>query len=165
MKFSSVCPVPSEQLPINEYGELKDSWFFRWATLSHLPYHRPTLLLWLLSWSVAGPVAAVSFAPDRQPLPFVLSAAAGAAVVPVLTLIQLYSGWIYVYNRLDSDAIPYEESGWYDGQVWRKPDEVLQRDRLIVAYELKPLLKKLRRTLLLIGLLLGGDLALLFLTI
>ncbi|MGF1536136.1 MAG: CGLD27 family protein [Elainellaceae cyanobacterium] len=164
MKSSSVCPVPPEQLPINEYGELKESWFFRWATLSQFQYYRPTLLLWALGWLVAGPVAAVSFSPEKHLFQFVLSAAGGAAIIPGLALIQLYFGWKYIYNRLNSHAIPYEESGWYDGQVWQKPSEVLQRDRLVVSYQLKPLMEKLQKTLLLLSMLLGGDLALLLLS-
>ena len=27
-------------------------------------------------------------------------------------------------------TVPYEESGWYDGQVWIKPPEILIQDRL-----------------------------------
>ena len=33
-------------------------------------------------------------------------------------------GWSYVGDRLLSAVIPYEESGWYDGQMWVKPTEV-----------------------------------------
>jgi len=33
-------------------------------------------------------------------------------------------GWSYVGDRLLSAVIPYEESGWYDGQMWVKPPEV-----------------------------------------
>ena len=32
------CPVPEEQQPVNEYEQLKESWFFRWATLDEAPY-------------------------------------------------------------------------------------------------------------------------------
>jgi hypothetical protein len=43
-----------------------------------------------------------------------------------------------------SPVIFYEESGWYDGQTWIKPDEVVTRDRLIVSYSIQPILKRLR---------------------
>jgi len=36
-------------------------------------------------------------------------------------------------DRLISPTIFYE-SGWYDGQTWTKPSEVLTRERLIVTY-------------------------------
>lgn len=161
---SSICPVPAEQLPINEYSDLKESWFFRWAALDQFAYYKPIVILWGIGWLVAAPVAAASFSLDKAFLKFALSAAAGAAIIPVLALIQLYCGWMYVYNRLNKPTIPYEESGWYDGQMWRKPDHELQRDRLIVSYQLRPLRNKLQRTLLVIGLIFLTDL-LLFLVV
>jgi hypothetical protein len=45
-------------------------------------------------------------------------------------------------------TIAYEESGWYDGQVWIKPPEVLLQDRLIGTYEILPGLLRLQATLL-----------------
>lgn len=33
-------------------------------------------------------------------------------------------GWSYVGDRLLSAVVPYEETGWYDGQLWVKPPEV-----------------------------------------
>jgi len=36
----------------------------------------------------------------------------------------MLQGWSYVGDRLLSAVIPYEESGWYDGQMWVKPPEV-----------------------------------------
>ncbi|MBF2001006.1 MAG: CGLD27 family protein [Synechococcales cyanobacterium M58_A2018_015] len=153
-----VCPVPAEQQPINEYQELKESWFFRWATLDLRHYLQPLLLLWGLSWLIAAPVAATSFPIAKYPAQFVLSAAAGAMVIPVLALLRLYLGWVYVSNRLSQATVFYEESGWYDGQVWVKPEEVLQRDRLIVTYQIGSVLRRLQRTFVGIALLLllGG---------
>jgi hypothetical protein len=55
-------------------------------------------------------------------------------------------GWSYVYDRLVSSTIFYEESGWYDGQNWTKPKEILTRDRLIVTYQIQPILQRLQRT-------------------
>ena len=44
-------------------------------------------------------------------------------------------------------TVPYEESGWYDGQVWIKPPEILLQDRLIGTYEIYPGLLRLQSTL------------------
>jgi hypothetical protein len=40
----SICPVPQEQRPINEYQELKESWFFSWVTLNWPGYLGKTSL-------------------------------------------------------------------------------------------------------------------------
>ena len=50
-------------------------------------------------------------------------------------------------GRLRQATVPYEESGWYDGQLWVKPEEICNRDRLIVDYEVKPVLQRIRYTL------------------
>jgi hypothetical protein len=60
----------------------------------------------------------------------------------------MLSGWSHVKQRLDSAKIFYEESGWYDGQTWEKPEADLAKDRLLVAYEIKPVLTRLQKTLL-----------------
>jgi hypothetical protein len=100
----------------------------------------------------------------KYPVQFALSAAAGALIIPALALARLYLGWTYVRDRLSKSEIFYEESGWYDGQVWAKPEEVLQRDRLIVTYQIQSLLKRLYVTFGTIALLcLGGGILWLFL--
>lgn len=64
---------------------------------------------------------------------------AGAFVVVAIAIIRIYLGWQYIGNRLLSAAVEYEETGWYDGQVYIKPPEVLARDRCdrAVAAELR----------------------------
>jgi Conserved in the green lineage and diatoms 27 len=153
-----VCPVPTEQQPINEYQELKESWFFRWATLNLQGYLKPIIILWVISWLVAGPVSATSFSMTKYPVQFLLLGAAGAMVLPLLALLRLYLGWVYVCDRLSNATIFYEESGWYDGQEWTKPEEVLQRDNLIVNYQLRAWLKRLKLTFVTIAglFMLGG---------
>lgn len=44
-------------------------------------------------------------------------------------------------------TVAYEESGWYDGQVWVKPPEILLQDRLIGTYEIYPGLQRLEKLL------------------
>jgi hypothetical protein len=142
----SICPVPAEQQPINEYQELKESWFFSWVTLDLRGYIIKLAWVWGWSWLVAGPVAAASFVPKKYLVQFILCGTAGAGVFVALTLLRLYLGWSYVRNRLLSERIFYEESGWYDGQTWTKPPEILTRDRLIVSYQVQPIVQRLKRT-------------------
>lgn len=154
--IKSRCPVPPEQLPINQYEDMRDSWFYSWGSRPTVGYTKPIIVLWLISWGISGPIAAASFLPGRYPLSFGLLASAGALILPMLALAQLYVGWLHVGQRLRQDAVPYEESGWYDGQVWQKPEDILNRDRLIMDYQVKPILKKVRNTLgILFGLAVG----------
>ncbi|MCL6436854.1 MAG: CGLD27 family protein [Leptolyngbyaceae cyanobacterium HOT.MB2.61] len=159
-KKSSVaaCPVPPEQMPLNEYRELNESWFFRWATLDLFPYLRKLGWVWLWSWAIAGPVAAASFPLTKDPLHFLLMGAGGASLFLSLVLLRLYLGWAYISSRLSDATVFYEESGWYDGQTWSKPLEVLTQDRLVVTYQVQPLLKRLKKTLAILALILlsGG---------
>jgi Conserved in the green lineage and diatoms 27 len=154
----SACPVPPEQLPLNEYEELKESWFFRWATLNPWRYGAKLLWAWVWSLAIAAPVAAASFAIAKHPAKFLLLSAGGSILFVLLMLMRLYLGWSYVGSRLMDTQVVYEESGWYDGQTWLKPTEVLTRDRLVVTYQIQPLLKRMQWTFgILIGILgIGG---------
>jgi hypothetical protein len=151
MSSAPVCPVPKEQQPLEEYQALQEAWLFRWATFERLKYHRPLIVFWMIGWGLASPIAAASFPVAKEPLHFALSSAAGATLIPLLVLSRIYLGWFYIRNRLSDDAVVYEESGWYDGQIWNKPPEVVQRDRLIVTYQIQPILNRLKTTFLLIG--------------
>ncbi|XGB44098.1 MAG: CGLD27 family protein [Nodosilinea sp. LVE1205-7] len=145
--MAQLCPVPAEQQPINEYQDVRQSWFYGWGGRDLVAYLRPLVGLWCLSWVVVGPMVGASFFPSRQPLLFTLTAALGALILPTLALLQLYVGWAHVAGRLRQATVPYEESGWYDGQLWVKPEEICNRDRLIVDYEVKPVLQRIRYTL------------------
>lgn len=41
-----------------------------------------------------------------------------------------------------------QETGWYDGQQFVKPPEVLARDRLLGTYEVNPVMRRLRGVML-----------------
>lgn len=158
MKSSvSPCPVPFEQQPLNEYQELKESWFFRWSALGLPQFIRKLLWIWSWSWLLAGPIAAASFPIAKHPAQFALAGTAGAALCLSLVLLRLYLGWTYIQSRLSAATIFYEESGWYDGQLWEKPPAMLAQDQLVVTYQIQPILKRLTRTfgVLAIGLLAG----------
>ncbi|XP_027079035.1 protein CONSERVED IN THE GREEN LINEAGE AND DIATOMS 27, chloroplastic-like isoform X3 [Coffea arabica] len=121
--------VPYEQRPVNEYSSLKDSTLYSWAELGPGSFFLRLGGLWLVTFTVLGvPIAAASFNPAK--------------------------GWSYVGDRLLSAVIPYEETGWYDGQMWVKPPEILARDRLLGSYKVKPVIQLLKQTLVGTGVLL-----------
>jgi hypothetical protein len=95
------------------------------------------------------------FAPLEESFKFMLASLMGVSLLTGLFLSRIYLGWQYVRNRLKSDRIFYEESGWYDGQTWLKPTAMLNRDLLIVSYEIEPIMVRLRQTYGLIAALLG----------
>jgi hypothetical protein len=146
IKSSVSCPVPDEQQPVNEYEQLKISWLYRDCFFGRRKYLSTIFWVYGLSWVIAGPIASTSFPPHKHFLQFLLAGAAGACVGVLLLLVRLYLGWSYISERLSSQTVFYEESGWYDGQLWDKPEEVLARDRLIVSYEIKPILNRLQMT-------------------
>jgi hypothetical protein len=139
-----ICPVPEEQQPLNEYLAIKGAFLYRWATLEGWQLYRLLLGIWLAFWLVAGPVAASSFAPTRHLVEFLCVGGIGATIGLSLPLIRIWLGWIYVKNRLFSKKIFYEETGWYDGQEWPKPATDLAKERLLVTYEIQPILTKIR---------------------
>ncbi|KAJ6907629.1 CONSERVED IN THE GREEN LINEAGE AND DIATOMS 27 [Populus alba x Populus x berolinensis] len=135
--------VPFEQRPVNEYSSLKEGPLYSWGELGPGPFLLRLGGLWLATFTVLGvPIAAATFNPSREPLRFVLAAGTGTLFLVSLIILRIYLGWSYVGDRLLSAVIPYEESGWYDGQMWVKPTEV------------KPVIKMLKQTLVRTGALL-----------
>ncbi|KAK4488421.1 hypothetical protein RD792_004184 [Penstemon davidsonii] len=153
--------VPFEQRPVNEYSSLKDETLYSWAELGPGSFFLRLGGLWLVTFTVLGaPIAAASFNPSKDPLHFVLAAGTGTLFLVSLIVLRIYLGWSYVGDRLLSAVIPYEESGWYDGQMWVKPPEILARDRLLGSYKVKPVIKLLKQTLAGIGALLVAGVSL-----
>ncbi|CAK0786661.1 hypothetical protein CVIRNUC_009875 [Coccomyxa viridis] len=141
--------VPVDQRPATQLKELRDSQLYSWATLERDAYLKRLGVLFTSSFCLlGGPIAYQTFDPFGQTAEFLLSGALGAGFVVSLAVIRIYLGWSYVGDRLLSAAVAYEETGWYDGQTFVKPPEVLTRDRLLGTYEVKPTLARLKTTLL-----------------
>jgi len=76
-------------------------------------------------------------------LKYILLSFFSSLSIPLLISIKLYLGWNHVFRRLTSEKVEYEESGWYDGQVWIKPLVLKEKESLIASNEVKPILKNL----------------------
>ncbi|XP_024165317.1 uncharacterized protein ycf36 isoform X2 [Rosa chinensis] len=130
------CPVPLEQQPINEYQNLSTSFPFSWAS-GDLVEYCSRLIATGASFAlfVGLPVASFGvFGAQSEPLKQSLYAVSGGFLVVTLAVVRMYLGWAYVGNRLLSATVEYEETGWYDGQIWVKTAEVLARDRLLGSF-------------------------------
>lgn len=146
MKRAFVCPVPEEQQPLNEYQELNESDFFQPCSAPLSDYLKKLAWIVIPSLAITLPVSAASWQPEKYPLEFVLAALAGSAVTLTFAVARMYIGWNHIRSRLASPTVFYEESGWYDGQTWTKTPEILARDRLVVEYQILPIVRRLQRT-------------------
>lgn len=143
----SPCPVPPEQRPLEEYRQLLASWFFRWPTAGPNGLLRALALSWLLALGPSLLVASGSLVLRRAPLQLTLAGASAALLLPLLLLVRQWLGWRYVQARLLSERVAYEESGWYDGQVWEKPVSWRLQDRLVASHEVAPVMARLVRAI------------------
>ncbi|KAL2317909.1 hypothetical protein Fmac_031785 [Flemingia macrophylla] len=143
------CPVPQEQQPINEYHSLSTSFPFSWAAGDPVEYGSRLFATGASFALLVGlPVAWFGSAgAQAEPVKRVLCAASSGLFVVTLAVVRMYLGWAYVGNRLLSATVEYEETGWYDGQIWVKTAEVLARDRLLGSFSVKPVLSRLKITL------------------
>ncbi|XP_048134165.1 uncharacterized protein ycf36 isoform X1 [Rhodamnia argentea] len=143
------CPVPLEQQPINEYQDLSTSFPFSWAAGDFVEYCSRLFVMGASFALLVGlPVAWLGAPlPESEPAKRALGAVSSGIVVVTLAVVRMYLGWAYVGNRLLSATVEYEETGWYDGQIWVKTAEILARDRLLGSFSVKPVLSKLKYTL------------------
>lgn len=149
----SICPVPDDQRPINEFKNLQASWFFGWSSADLKTFMVRLGFLWGACCLIVSPIAASGFEPTDALGHFCLATSGGGIFLVSLVLLRLYLGWGYVYRRLHCEAVYYEETGWYDGQAWKKPTAELTQDRLISTYQVQPILQRLKYSFGLLGLL------------
>ena len=138
----SKCPVPSEQQPTNEFIELSKSTIFSW------PKSKKSLIFvlikfWIGTFIIFLVISSGSIYFKSSILKYILLSFFTSLAIPLLISIRLYLGWNHVFRRLNSEKVEYEESGWYDGQVWIKPLVLKEKESLIASIEVKPILKNL----------------------
>ena len=141
------CPVPEDQRPLNEYLNLKNSFFFNWPTLNILGYLKKLSVFASFMLILSVPVTNYFYPVFEFPSQFILINIFIVNILLIFLLGRVYLGWSYIEERLFNPTIEYEESGWYDGQTWVKPIKILKQDRLICSYKVFPILKRLEKTI------------------
>ena len=143
------CPVPKDQQPTNEFIELSKSKIFS------LPKSKKTfsfilIKYWLGTFIIFLAISSGSVYFETSTLKYILLSFFSSLSFPFLFSLRLYLGWNHIFKRLTSEKIEYEESGWYDGQIWIKPLNLKEKESLIALLEVKPILKNLIQTISLI---------------
>ena len=138
----STCPVPKEQQPTNEFLELSNSLLFA-LPKSNLKYFKILLTIWIISSLIFIIISTGSIYFESHYMKYILISIFSSLSIPLLLTIRLYLGWNHIFKRLNSEKVEYEESGWYDGQIWLKPIELKEKESLIACLEVKPILKNL----------------------
>ena len=138
----SQCPVTLEQQPTNEFIELSKSVIFSW------PKTKKSLIIvlfkfWIGTFILFLVISSGSIYFKKTILKYILLSFFSSLSIPFLISLRIYLGWNHVFKRLNSESVEYEESGWYDGQVWLKPLVLKERESLIASNEVKPILKNL----------------------
>ena len=138
-----ICPVPLNQRPLNEFNTIRNSWIISWPFLERNIFYRKLTFSWLLITPVFLTISYGSDYLKNNLFEFIFLSLTASLAFPTLLLIRQWLSWVYIYKRLNSENIEYEESGWYDGQTWEKPVNWRAKDLLIAQHQIKPILNHL----------------------
>ena len=139
-----ICPVPLNQRPLNEFNTIRNSWVISWPLLERSIFYRKLIYSWIFFTPISFMISYGSDYLKNNFLCLTFTGLTASLIMPILLLIRQWLSWIYIYKRLNSENIEYEESGWYDGQVWEKPTDWRAKDLLIAQHQVKPILDHLK---------------------
>ena len=138
-----ICPVPLNQRPLNEFNSIRNSWIISWPLLEKNVFYKKLLYSWIIITPISFIISYGSDYLRNNILDLTFVSLTSSLIFPILLLSRQWLSWEYIYKRLNSENIEYEESGWYDGQVWEKPIDWRSKDLLISQYQVKPILNHL----------------------
>ena len=139
-----ICPVPIKQRPLNEFNSIRNSWIISWPFLEKSIFYRKLFYSWILITPISFIISYGSNYLKNNIFDLIFTSLTASLLLPILLLLRQWLSWVYIYKRLISEKIEYEESGWYDGQVWEKPIDWRAKDLLIAQYQVKPILDHLK---------------------
>jgi len=145
-----ICPVPQNQRPLNEFNSIRNSWIISWPFLERSIFYRKLMFSWLFITPVSLTISYGSDYLKNNIFELIFLSFTASFAFPILILIRQWLSWVYIYKRLNSENIEYEESGWYDGQIWEKPIDWRTKDLLIAQHQIKPILNHLEVIIILL---------------
>ena len=145
-----ICPVPFNQRPLNEFNNIRNSWIISWPLLEKSIFYRKLLYSWIVIFPICLTISYGSNYLRNNIFYLTFISITASLLFPILLLSRQWLSWIYIYKRLNSENIEYEETGWYDGQIWEKPIDWRAKDLLIAQHQVKPILDHLKMIVIII---------------
>jgi hypothetical protein len=71
-------------------------------------------------------------------------------VISLILFLTLYVNWYQIKSRFDVSRLVYEESSWYDTQIWEKPFLLIKNDKLLKTQKIQPIIQRLSRIILML---------------
>mgnify|MGYP001262535924 FL=1 len=139
-----ICPVPVTQRPLNEFNSIRNSWIISWPLLGRGIFYRRLIYSWIIFTPITFIISNGSNYLKNNIFDLAFISVTTSLLFPILLLSRQWLSWLYIYKRLNSEKIEYEESGWYDGQVWEKPIDWRSKDLLIAQHQVKPIINHLK---------------------
>jgi|TARA_E500000178_G_scaffold290428_1_gene293889 hypothetical protein len=146
IKIFLLCPIPDDQKPISEYINLKENDFTNLMLLSRKNYFSKIFTNFLIYFVLSTPVTYI-FRLNAQL--FLFNSFYAISLLILNFFINLLR-WSQLLKRFRSTRLFYEEGSWYDGQIWEKPLELIKNDKLLVSQKIRPILKRLIKTLIIL---------------
>jgi len=149
IKIFLLCPIPENQKPINEYLSLKENKLNEWNLLNQKEYQKFLLIFFLSSFFLISFFNPINL--NLLKINFFSWFNLQSLLSINFTLIFLFISLLRLYDiekRFQEARLFYEESSWYDGQIWEKPFLLIKNDQLLISQKLQPLIQRLSKTIL-----------------
>jgi hypothetical protein len=155
IKIFLLCPIPEEQKPIVEYIQLKEnetitvfltfffsifSIFFKNRRIKGKAGRKNISVVFLFLF--VSSIFFLFFFLKVQNLFFNYFLFILIESIFFLFFITFFR-WKKVENDLLKANIEYEESSWYDTQIWEKPFSLLKNDNLLTTQRIQPIIQKM----------------------
>ena len=151
IKIFLLCPVPETQKPINEYIALKENFLTNWTTLRKEKYYKKIINLYIFFSSISFffTFPNISFSGKNFFNYLIVNLLITNSFLLILFL-TLYVNWYQINSRFDVSRLVYEESSWYDTQIWEKPFLLIKNDKLLKTQKIQPIIQRLSRIILML---------------
>jgi signal transduction histidine kinase len=149
IKIFLLCPVPETQKPINEYISLKENFLTNWTTFKKENYYKTIINIYILflALSFFFTFPNTSFW-ETNIFKYIIFNLFITNILLLILFFTLYLNWYQIKNRFEISRLIYEESSWYDSQVWEKPFLLIKNDKLLQTQNIEPIIQRLSRAIL-----------------
>ena len=141
LTFFLLCPIPEDQKPMKEYLILQENSIQKLFLGLYKQNSIPAIRLFFFSFLFFFSLLIIFFSFSTN---FFFVSFFFTLNFFFFLFFVLYIRWKTLFYRFYEARFFYEESSWYDGQIWEKPSFILKTDRLIGIQKIKPLLQGLK---------------------